>query len=102
MAERLEQWTEAARPEELVVFTIDMQCVWCYTYRAMHRPMQTIKTSGGSQRVMAYQKKVSKESVLGSMERTQCVDSSMVQRRRCHIVGTLGNDSLGWCIGMME
>jgi hypothetical protein len=51
---------------------------------------------------MAYQKKVSKESVLGLRERIQCVDSSMALSRRCRIVGTLGNDSLAWRKGMVE
>ena len=62
--------------------------------------MQTVKTSGRSDRVMDYQKKVSKDRVLGSKERTRCVDSSMAWSRRCRIVGTLGNVNLGWRMGM--
>ena len=43
--QRPEQWTEAARPEELVGFAVDVQRVWCYAFCAVHRPMQTNKTS---------------------------------------------------------
>ena len=52
--------------------------------------------------MMANQKKVSKESVLRSRKRTQCVDFSMAQSKHCRMVGTLGNDSLIWRMGMAE
>jgi hypothetical protein len=48
LAQWPEQWTEAARPEELVVLAIDAQRIWCYAFCAVHGPMQTIKPSGGS------------------------------------------------------
>ena len=39
----LEEWTEAARPKELVVFVIDVQGVWRDMFHALYRPMQTMK-----------------------------------------------------------
>jgi hypothetical protein len=49
LAQRMEQWTEATRSEKLVVPAIDMQRIRWDTFFSMHRPIQTIKTSGGSQ-----------------------------------------------------
>ena len=40
---RLKERTEAARPEELVVFAIDVQGVWRDMFCALYRPMQTMK-----------------------------------------------------------
>ena len=42
-ASQLEEQTEAARPEKLVVFVIDVQNVWHDTFCALYRPMQTMK-----------------------------------------------------------
>ena len=39
----LEERTEAARPEELVVFAIEAQSIWRDAFRALYRPMQTMK-----------------------------------------------------------
>ena len=49
LAQRMEQWTEAARSEKLVVPAIDMQCIQWDAFFSMHGPIQTIKTSGRSQ-----------------------------------------------------
>ena len=102
LAQRMEQWTEAARSEKLVVPAIDMQCIRWDAFFSVHGPIQTIKTSGGSQRVVAYQKKVSRRSVLGSRESTQLVDFSMAECRLCRSVGTFGNDNVSWRLGMAE
>ena len=41
-ASRLEERTEAARPEKLVVFAIEAQGIWHDAFRALYRPMQTM------------------------------------------------------------
>ena len=51
---------------------------------------------------MAYQKKVSRHSILGLRESTQWVDFLMAKCRLCHSVGTFGNDNVSWCLGMVE
>ena len=102
LAQWMKQWTEAARSKELVVPAIDMQCIWWNMCCFVHEPIQTIKTSGGSQQVVAYQKKVSSHSILGSRESTQWVDFLMAKCRLCCSISTFRNNNVSWHLGMVE
>ena len=48
LAQWMKEWTEAARSKKLVVPAIVMQCIRWDMFFSMHRPIQTIKISGGS------------------------------------------------------
>ena len=102
LAQQMKEWTEAARSKKLVVPAIDMQCIRWNAFFSVHGPIQTIKTSGRSQQVVAYQKKVSRQSILWSRESTQLVNFLMAECRLCHSVGTFENDNVSWHLGMAE
>ena len=48
LAQHIKEWTEAAKSEKSVVPVIVMQCIQWDVFFSMHRPIQTIKISGGS------------------------------------------------------